>query len=150
MVRILLCLVLPVPPSPPATTHGVVTTAQMPPRGAKQRLEGRDTWENLLSRVLSTCGSSRFPLPFHVLNSQDENTGLSSHSFSRQENAPSIPSAVLDARNSERNPTRSSTLRPSSRWVDKELGQCGVVEGWRGGSEGIESLGMSESPVLCC
>ena len=77
-------------PFPRATTHRVVTTAQMPPRGAKQRLEGRDTWENLLSRVLSTCGSSRFPLPFHVLNSQDENTGLSSHSFRRQENAPSV------------------------------------------------------------
>lgn len=71
---------------PPATTHGGVTTAQMPPGGAKQRLEGRDTWQNLLSRVLSTCGSFKFPLPFPVLSSQDDSTVLSSHSLSRQEN----------------------------------------------------------------
>lgn len=90
------------PPSP-ATTTGLLLLPRChqgePSRGWR---EG-DTWENLAQQGSKHLWILQVPSsPFMSLNSQDENTGLSSHSFRRQENAPSVSAfhrAGLDARN---------------------------------------------------
>ena len=88
---------LPSLPFPASATWptGPVAAAQLPLGGAKQRMEGSslglERWDSRgMSRSLSTCWSSRSPLPLSLPSSQADNTVPDSHSFCRQEGAQSV------------------------------------------------------------
>ncbi|KAB1252445.1 hypothetical protein Cadr_000002929 [Camelus dromedarius] len=108
---------------------GPVTPAELPPGGAKQRLEGKDTWGNWL-RSLSTCRSSRSPLPPYVPCSQDDNTCL--------------PSTVLML-GTQMNPTRSSTPGKSQMRPEHRRGHLSPWWNFKQGTDGIRPTQVKEA-----